>query len=313
MGFEELPFSGIASFLKCPYVPQPTRDDGDVAVFGVPIDQATVARSGTRHGPRALREVSTWYAYIGGRGEACWDGEAQASILGGVRFVDAGDVTLPPLAPVDQYHALVADKIRGLVDAGLLPLALGGDHSITYPLLLGLFRARGERPFHLVQFDTHMDYWEDEAGQRFSHASPIIRAHEQGLISGLTQYGIRGLHNETDNIELAQSRGAHIFWCEQAMGTPVDDLVAHMEPGEDVYVTFDIDALDPAIAPGTGTPEPGGFGYYDAKAILRAVVQRGRLVGMDMVEVNPLFDPAQLAALHAVRLIFDTVGAAFAE
>jgi agmatinase len=313
MTFSDLPFSGIATFLKCPYMPQPTAEDGNVAVFGVPIDQATVARSGTRHAPRALREVSTWYAYVGGRGEASWDGEAQATVLGGARFVDTGDVTIAPLTSVEDYHAIVAAKERGLAAAGLLPLALGGDHSVTYPLLLGLYKARGERPFHLVQFDTHMDYWDEEVGQKYSHASPIIRAHEQGLLSGLTQYGIRGLHGESDNIELAQSRGAHIFWCEQAMGTAVDDLVAHIEPGEDVYITFDIDALDPAIAPGTGTPEPGGFSYYDAKAILRGVVKRGHLIGMDMVEVNPLFDPAQLAALHAVRLILDTIGATFPE
>jgi agmatinase len=313
MTFAELPFTGIATFLKCPYRPEPTLDDGNVAVFGIPMDQATVARAGARHAPRALREVSTWYAYIGGRGQASWDGEAQASVLGGASFVDAGDVVVAPVTPVADYHAVVAAKMRGLVAAGLLPVALGGDHSVTYPLLKGLHEARGRRPFHLVQFDTHMDYWDEEVGQKYSHASPIIRAHEQGLITGLTQYGIRGLHNADDNIELAQSRGARIFWCEQAMGMAVEDLVGHIEPGTDVYITFDIDALDPAIAPGTGTPEPGGFGYYDAKAILRGVVQRGHLIGMDMVEVNPLFDPAQLTALHAVRLCLDTIGAALAE
>jgi agmatinase len=313
MTFHELPFAGIATFLKCPYRPEPTLDDGNVAVFGVPMDQATVARAGARHAPRALREVSTWYAYVGGRGQVRWDGEAQASVLGGARFVDAGDVNVAPLTPVDEYHEMVTAKVCGLVTAGLLPLALGGDHSVSYPLLVGVHKARGERPFHLVQFDTHMDYWDDEVGQRYTHASPIIRAHERGLISGLTQYGIRGLHGEDDNIGLAQSRGARIFWCEQAMGTPVDELIAHIGPGEDVYITFDIDALDPSIAPGTGTPEPGGFGYYDAKAVLRGIVRRAHLIGMDMVEVNPLFDPAQLTALHAVRLILDTVGAAFAE
>ena len=113
-----------------------------------------------------------------------------------------------------------------------------------------------------------------------------------------------------DQIELAAERGVKTFWCEQAKTTPVADLVAHIEPGEDVYITFDIDALDPSIAPGTGTPEPGGFSYYEAKALLRAVALRSHVVGMDMVEVNPLYDPMEITALHAVRLIFDTVGAA---
>lgn len=313
MTFSELPMHGIATFLKCPHVPQPTRDDGEVAVFGIPMDAATVARGGAREAPRALREVSTWYAFIGGRGETAYDGEAEARILGGVRVVDAGDVPIPPLTPVDVYHREVIDKLRGILTAGLFPVALGGDHSVTYPLLKGLYEAREGRPFHLVQFDTHLDYWDVEMGQKYTHASPIIRAHEENLLSGLTQYGIRGLHTDSDNIELAQSRGAHIFWCEQAAGTPPDELVAHIAPEEDVYITFDIDALDPAIAPGTGTPEPGGFSYYEAKAILRAVAARATVIGMDMVEVSPPCDPAQVTALHAVRLILDTVGAAFAK
>ena len=186
---------------------------------------------------------------------------------------------------------------------------LGGDHSITYPIL----KAFGGRPLHLVQFDTHMDYWNDEGGMLYTHASPIIRSHESGLATRVTQYGIRGLHTAADHIELAGERGVPMFWCEQAKRTPVEELVAHIEPGEDVYITFDIDALDPGIAPGTGTPEPGGFSYYEAKAILRAVALRAHVVGMDMVEVNPPYDPMEITALHAVRLIFDTVGAASAR
>ena len=165
---------------------------------------------------------------------------------------------------------------------------------------------------HLVQFDTHMDYWDEEGGSRFSHASPIIRSHEAGFIDGLTQYGIRSLHTPGDNIALARSRGAHIFWCQQAKDMLVDDLVAHLPKGGDVYITFDIDALDPAIAPGTGTPEPGGFSYYEAKEILLAVCARCNVVGMDLVEVAPQYDgPGQVTALHGARLILDTVGAVF--
>jgi agmatinase len=137
-----------------------------------------------------------------------------------------------------------------------------------------------------------------------------VRAWEAGLITGLSQYGIRGLHTRSDNIALARSRGARIFWCEQARRMPLEELVAHIGPTEDIYITLDIDALDPSIAPGTGTPEPGGFSYYEAKNLLRAVARRGHLVGMDVVEVDPLYDPSQLTALHAVRLILDTIGAA---
>lgn len=304
---ESMPFAGIASFLKASYIAEPKQADGDVAVLGVPWDEGTTNRPGSRYGPRAIRELSTFYAYRS-ETDAYYDGEAEAFLLGGVRFVDTGDVDLAPTSPAELWHPRVTERVARLLAAGLLPLTLGGDHSITYPVL----KAYAGRPVHLVQLDTHMDYWNDEGvdGMTHTHASPIVRSWEDGLVTAVSQYGIRGLHTPSDDIELARSRGVRIFWCEQAKRTPADELVAHIKPGEDVYVTFDIDALDPSIAPGTGTPEPGGFTYYEAKALLRAVARRGHLVGMDVVEVDPLFDPAQLTALHAVRLILDTIGAA---
>jgi agmatinase len=309
---ESMPFAGIASFLKVPYIAEPTRADGDVAVLGIPWDEGTTSRPGARYGPRALRDASTSYAYRGER-EALYDGEARTSILAGIGFVDAGDVDLPPTAPAEVTHPLISERVAALLDAGLFVIVLGGDHSITFPVLKGYARARRDRPLHLVQFDTHMDYWDDEGGMRTTHASPIVRSHEQGLVSRVTQYGIRCLHTSSDQLELAEQRGVKTFWAEPAKRTPVEELVQHIEPGEDVYVTFDIDVLDPSIAPGTGTPEPGGFTYYEAKAILRAVAQRAHVVGMDLVEVDPLFDPSQITALHAVRLIIDFVGAALAK
>lgn len=311
MGLEEFPYAGIASFLKAPLVSQPTRTHGEVAVFGVPFDAGTTARTGARFGPRAIREASTMYAYFS-PGERVYDGETGTWILDGVRLVDAGDVDIPPMAPVDLYHRRVGDRTAALARSGLLPVALGGDHSITYPILRGLAAARQTAPFHLVQLDTHMDYWDDEGGQLYTHASSIIRAHEEGLVASVTQIGIRGLHTVRDNVELARRRGVRTFWCEQARRAPAAELVAHIAPGEAVYLTLDVDVLDPAIAPGTGTPEPGGFSYYEAKSIMRAVAQRGRLIGLDVVEVSPPYDLAQTTAQHAARLILDTLGAAFA-
>ena len=311
MTYEELPFSGIATFFKAPYVAVPTTADADVAVIGIPWDQGTTSRSGARMGPRALRETSTMWAFQNGL-QPLYDGEAGVKLLGGVRWADCGDVAIGPMWTAERYHGAVVERLLPLIGAGLFPVTLGGDHSITYPVLKALSEAREGKPFQLVQFDTHMDYWDEEGGSRYSHSSPIIRAHEAGWLSGLTQYGIRSLHTHGDNIALAQSRGAHIFWCEQAKDTLVDELVAHLEPGVDTYITFDIDALDPSIAPGTGTPEPGGFSYYEAKAILLAVCARCHVIGMDLVEVAPQYDgPGQLTALHGARLILDTVGAVF--
>ena len=244
--------------------------------------------------------------------EPFWDGEAGVELLGGVRWADCGDVALGPMWSPERYHNAVVRSLQPIMESGLFPVTLGGDHSIGYPVLKALYQAREKKPFHLVQFDTHMDYWDEEGGSRFSHASPIIRSHEAGFLSGLTQYGIRSLHTPGDNIALARSRGAHVFWCQQAKDMLVEDLVEHLPKGGDVYITFDIDALDPAIAPGTGTPEPGGFSYYEAKEILLAVCARCNVIGMDLVEVAPQYDgPGQLTALHGVRLILDTVGAVF--
>ncbi len=307
----EMPYAGIASFLKAPCVPQPTAADGEVAVLGVPYDEGPTNRGGARMGPRALREVSTYWSYRDGV-DALYDGEAKVQLMGGVRWVDCGDVVLAPNMPPEPRHTAIIERLQPLVEAGLFPVTLGGDHSITYPALTAVSRARADKPFQLVQFDTHMDYWNEEGDQRFTHASPIIRAHETDMLSGVTQYGIRGLHTQWDNIGLARRRGVRIFWCEQAKDTRVDELVEHFTPGVDTYITFDIDALDPSIAPGTGTPEPGGFSYYEAKAILLAVCARCNVIGMDLVEVAPQYDgPGQLTALHGARLILDTVGAVF--
>ena len=314
-----MPFGGIATFLKAPFLPEPAATDGDVAVIGVPYDEGTTGRAGAREGPRALRAISTNWAYREGN-EPYWDGEAGVSLLGGVRFVDAGDVALAPTASADTNHARIAGRVAEIVRGGLFPVVLGGDHSITYPVLQGVARGRAEAgaaqaALNLVQFDAHMDYWDEIGGERYTHASPIIRAHEHGLVQRVTQYGVRGLHTEADNVTLAIERGVATLWCEQAkreLGQRgVERLVEHIEPGLDVWVTFDIDCLDPAIAPGTGTPEPGGFTYYEAKTLLLAVARRANIVGMDLVEVNPLYDPGQLAALHGTRLILDLVGAVF--
>lgn len=305
-----------ATFLRCRYVAQPTLADGDVAVIGVPYDEGTTGRAGAREGPQALRAISGQWAYREGT-EAFWDGETASSLLGGVRFVDAGDVALAPTAPAEVSFPLIGGRVAECLRAGVFPVVLGGDHSITYPVLLGVQQARGPglRPVQLVHFDAHMDYWNDIGGEFFTHASPIIRAHEDELASTIVQYGIRSLHTAADNVELARERGVATFWCQpvqqELRAHGIRYLIESVEPDTETWVTFDIDCLDPAIAPGTGVPEPGGFTYYEAKMLLRAVADRANVIGMDLVEVSPRYDPGELAALHGVRLILDLVGAVF--
>ena len=300
----EAPFAGIPTFLKAPHIAHPTRADGDIAVLGVPFDESTCHRPGARFGPRAIREASTFWSYREGA-EPVYDGDrlvpARRSPFRRRRRCGPRQTW-----PEERRNTTITGCVASLLGEGLLPLVLGGDHSITYAVLA----AFGERRPHLVQLDTHMDYWDQVGDMRYTHGSPIIRSHEEDLVSGVTQYGIRGFHTVRDNVALARQRGVRTFWCQKAKRTPVEELVAHIEPGTPVYVTLDIDVLDPSIAPGTGTPQPGGFSYYEATAILQALVRRATLVGMDVVEVAPAYDgPGQLTAMHAVRLVLDTLGA----
>ena len=145
MTYEELPFSGIATFFKAPYAPAATTADADVAVVGIPWDQGTTHRSGARMGPRALRDASTMWAFQQDH-EAMYDGEAGVELLGGVRWADCGDVPVGPMWSPERYHNAVVDKLQPLIEAGLFPVTLGGDHSIGYPVLKALYQARGGRP-----------------------------------------------------------------------------------------------------------------------------------------------------------------------
>jgi agmatinase len=309
------------TFLGAPRLTDPTRADAEVAVIGVPCDAGVTGRAGTREGPNALRSISGQWAYRQDH-EPFWDGETKTSLLAGIRIVDAGDVQAPAAGEAAPFPPeVIAAKVEVLLSNGLFPLVLGGDHSITYPVLLGVHSARGmtAAPLQLVQFDAHMDYWDHIDGDRFTHASPIIRAHEGGLVGSVVQYGIRGLHTAADNLALARDRGVATFWCEQikremlerGAERAVERLTQAVGPGIDTWLTFDIDCLDPAVAPGTGVPEPGGFTYYEARALLRAVCARANVIGMDLVEVSSAPDPGELAALHGARLIIDALGAVF--
>ena len=229
MTYEDMPYAGIATFFKAPLVPEPTRTRPTWPCSACPgtghhqpvrraHGAARPARGLDHVGlPRRPRAAST----TARPASSCW-----AACAGPT----AATCALGPMWSADRYHEAVVERCSRIVEAGVFPVTLGGDHSIAYPVLKALYQARDGEPFQLVQFDTHMDYWDEEGGSRYSHASPIIRCHEAGWLSGLTQYGIRSLHTAGDNIALAQRRGARIFWCEQAKDMRVEELVEHL-PG----------------------------------------------------------------------------------
>ncbi len=303
-----LPFTGIAAFAKVPPYNPDDPSAPHAAILGIPFDEGTTNLSGARLGPRAIREASTQYAFYK-RGRGYHDLEADRPMLAGLELRDAGDVEIVPMQP-EETHARIARGVQSLASRGILPVCLGGDHSITYPLVRALAGGgNAEGPLHLVQVDAHLDFVDRLDGSRLTHASPMRRISELPGVRGWAQIGARSIVSTAEDL-----RAARAFWAHVVPGDRVAAGRAEVPPpppGSRLYLSFDIDVLDPAAAPGTGFPEPGGISFREAAAIIRRVVSWGRLVGMDVVEVNPLLDPSRRTALTAARLVLEALAARF--
>ena len=296
-GFEAQPYYGICTFGRQPH----TRDlDGvDVAIVGAPYDGATSYRSGARFGPRAIREQSLLlWGYHNALDVAPFKAQ---------KVIDYGDVDVVPV-DVLATHAQIQADVRHLVREGVKVITLGGDHSIALPLL----RAHASKYGRLavIHFDAHPDTWDTEFGeQKYSHGTPFRRAIEEKLIdtSAYIQIGIRGPTSGRKDYEDAIALGARMITIDEAMRLGLGGLLNEIRrrvEGKPVYVTLDIDSLDPAFAPGTGTPEIGGLSSYQMQQLLRGL--KGlNLVGFDLVEVSPPFDHANLTAITAANLVFE--------
>lgn len=296
-GCEAPPYSGICTFGRQPH----TRDLAgvDVAVVGVPYDGATSYRSGTRFGPRAIREQSL---LLWGYNNALAVAPFKAQ-----KVIDYGDVDVAP-PDVLATHAAINAEVGDIVKEGVKVIALGGDHSIALPLLRAHHRKYG--PLAVIHFDAHPDTWDTEfGGQKFSHGTPFRRAIEEQLIdtSAYLQIGIRGPTSGRQDYEDALALGARMITIDDALrlgpGGMLDEIRSRVG-GKPAYLTFDIDAIDPAFAPGTGTPEVGGFSSYQILQVLRGL--KGlNLVGFDLVEVSPPFDPSNITAILAANIVFE--------
>lgn len=290
------PFEGIATFGRRPH----TRDltGVEVAVLGVPYDGATSNRSGARFGPRAIREQSLLlWGYNNVLGVAPFEK---------LKVVDYGDVSVIPVDVLATHRAIEAEA-RTILDAGCTLVTLGGDHSISLPLLRAHVRRHG--PVALIHFDAHPDTWDREFGDfKYSHGTPFRRAAEEGLIdtAAWVQIGIRGSTSGAGDYEDALRLGARMITIDEAMrlGQGVVEEVRRRVGDRPAYLTLDIDSLDPAFAPGTGTPEVGGFSSYQMLQLLRGL--KGlNLVGFDLVEVAPPFDHGNITAILAANLAFE--------
>lgn len=298
--------TGIASFAKCQICPDILQVDADVAVIGAPFDIAIQGRSGARLGPRAIRIGSTRFSYRPG---GTYDPERRQSYMDSARWkvVDCGDVDYIP-GDLEGTNANLTQAVGILIARGSFPVILGGDHSITYPILCGM---KGVGPFDVIHFDAHLDWTKSVAGQRYSNGSPMRRASEDlPYVGKMIHIGVRGIGSSgPDDFADAAARGDTIFSVKETRREGIEKVLSVLDRGRKVYITLDIDAMDAACAPGTGSPMFGGFSYDEMSEMLAAAAKRFQVIGLDVAEVAPQYDEAGgNTGYLAARLISDLLG-----
>jgi len=299
-----LPFVGISSFGKYPIEENLDNLETDIAILGVPYDMGTQWRSGAKMGPRGIREASTLFSF-GLNGS--YDYERDEMYLAPpAKIVDCGDIDMVH-GDLHQCFGNIEQSVRKIVSNGATPFLLGGDHSITIPHAWGL---EDYGPFHVLQIDAHLDWADHRSGQRYGQGSPIRRMSELSYVDKILSLGIRGVgSSRRGDFEDAEAYGNIIKSPNQVRRLGIKEVLErHLPKDENYFVTLDIDGLDPSVSHGTGTPSPGGFSYDEVKDILEQVSKQGNVIGFDLVEVSPPYDPTGVTSLTAARLIMDFMG-----
>jgi agmatinase len=291
-------FGQIATFMLLPAAASPAGLD--VALLGIPYDGGTSYRTGARFGPRAVREQSSLIR--------SWNPVLKVHPFERLLVADCGDVDVVPIS-IERTYEVVTARIDEVLAAGARPVCVGGDHSVSLPILRAVARRHG--PVGLVHFDAHPDTWDEYFGSKFFHGTPFRRAVEEGLVDPrrMIQVGIRGPLYGAEDFAFHDAHGIEVLRIEaiKEQGTAWAAQRFERLRGGPVYVSFDIDAVDPAYAPATGTPEVGGLTSYEALTLVRALLGF-TLVGADIVEVSPPYDgPGQITSLLAANLLFELV------
>ena len=307
---EDNGYEGLATFAYRPWVDSAEallQRKPDVAIVGAPFDISTTFRPGARFGPRALRanahHPGSYHLDLG------------IEIFDWLDVVDAGDAHCPH-GSTERSHDNIRRKVASVAGAGIVPIIIGGDHSITWPSATAVAEAVGWGSVGIVHFDAHADTADDIDGNLASHGTPMRRLIESGAVRGrnFVQIGLRGYWPPPDVFAWMREQDMtwylmHDVW-ERGITAVIDDAVARASDGCDaIYLSVDIDVLDPGVAPGTGTPEPGGMSTADLLRAVRRIVLESSVVAVDVVEVSPPYDHAETTINSAHRVILESLAA----
>jgi len=288
-------FSGVPTFMRLPHIPR--AEELDIAMIGVPFDGGTTYRPGARFGPRNIRVQSAMIRP--------WNPVLQVNPFAKWRIADFGDLSLNPLSIEDTYHR-ITDQLASVLHAKARPVCVGGDHSILLPILRAIHKQFG--PVALIQLDAHGDTWPGYFGSPHSHGTPVKYAVEEGLIAKgcALQVGLRGQVYSEKDFDFAREHGIQIVTAEEFHREGVQLVNRHLKKLRSVpaYITLDIDVVDPAFAPGTGTPQIGGLSSAQIVELVRSLLGL-KLVGCDLVEVSPPYDTGEITSLLAANLLFE--------
>lgn len=292
-------FSGINTFSRLPYSAEVQSGEFDLAVLGIPYDGMVTNRPGARFGPNAIRQSSI----------RCrnYSQQMEVGVYDRLHAVDAGDVTVNPFDYAETF-ASIQQRVGELQQSGAAVVSLGGDHSILLPILRATHKQHPN--LTVIQFDAHTDTSDEGWGQRFHHGTPVRRAIEEGLVSGnhVFQIGIRGSIGSAGANDFAHQSGIHILdmpsFHDQKLRAAFLETLRQVAGTGPCYLTFDVDGVDPAFAPGTGTPVPGGLTSFEALNLMRSF--RGlRFIGGDVVEVAPAYDSSDITSLLAATVAYE--------
>ncbi len=295
--FETPRFSGVRTFMRLPNVQD--LQNSDVAIAGAPFDTGASFRVGARFGPEGIRSASHLLRP--------YNPSQDISIFEHLSVVDYGDVPVVP-GFIEESYERIAAELEGIHRAGVIPIVLGGDHSIALPELRAAAAVHG--PLALVQFDSHADTWDAYFEKKYNHGTVFRRAVEEGLLmpERSIQVGMRGSLYDSGDLEASKELGFDLVTTDAVRKVGIDETIARIRErvgDSKTYVSFDVDFVDPAFAPGTGTPEVGGFSSREAQEFVRGLAG-AQIVGCDVVEVYPQYDgPGQVTALLAANVTFE--------